>query len=163
MHLRAVRETRIRDDYSWVEEFMEAAWCDHWEAERAAGIAHAIEKDFGSVHEFYLAASALADDRWGSGECELPVYAGRPVYHPSHARPPFVILTPAQAREAADFLTTAPFDALWESTGAKLASPYVGLGETKVKEIFLAHHTSLGSFYRRTASTGHAVIKAFWY
>jgi uncharacterized protein DUF1877 len=93
----------------------------------------------------------------------LPIYGGRPVYHPAHARPPFVILTAAEARDAADFLTTASFDALWEASGAKIASPYLGWDETKVKDIFLGYHADLGAFYRRTASTDHAVIKSFWY
>lgn len=88
MHLRAIRETEVQDSYSWLEEFMEAAWSDRWEAERDAGIAHAIEKDFGPVHEFHTAAATLGDDDPGSWKCELPVYGGRPVYHPSHDQPP---------------------------------------------------------------------------
>ncbi|MFF4231319.1 DUF1877 family protein [Streptomyces sp. NPDC001820] len=163
MHLRAIRETEIQDGYSWLEEFMGPAWYDHWEAERDAGIAHAIEKDFGPVNELYAPVSALTDDRRGSRECDLPIYGGRPVYHPAHARPPFVILTAAETRNAADFLTTASFDALWETARAKITSPYVGWDKTKLKDIFLGYHTSLSSFYRRTASSDHAVIKAFWY
>ncbi|WP_405890129.1 YfbM family protein [Streptomyces sp. NBC_00133] len=163
MHLRAIRETEIQDDYSWLEEFMEAAWSDRWEAERDAGIAHAIEKDFGPVHELHTAAATLVDDDPGSRKCELPVYGGRPVYHPSHDQPPFVLLTAAEVREAADFLTTASFDALWAAAGAKIAAPYRGWDATEVKDLFLGHHESLNSFYRRAASTGHAVIKAFWY
>ncbi|MEU3916747.1 DUF1877 family protein [Streptomyces sp. NPDC029004] len=163
MHLRAIRETEIQDDYSWLGDFMEAAWSDHWEAERDAGIAHAIEKDFGPVHELHLAAAALVDGAVESRECELPVYGGRPVYHPSHDQPPFVLLTAAEVREASDFLTTASFDALWEAAGAKIAAPYRGWDEAEVKDIFLGHHAGLGAFYGRAASTGHAVIKAFWY
>ncbi|MER5459189.1 DUF1877 family protein [Streptomyces sp. NPDC002668] len=163
MHLRATRESEIQDDYSWLEEFMETAWSDRWEAERDAGIAHAIEKDFGLVSELHGAATALVDDGSGSSKCELPVYGGRPVYHPSHGQPPFVLLTAAEVREAADFLATASFDALWAAAGAEIAAPYRGRDEAEVKDIYLGYHAGLGAFYGRAASTGHAVIKAFWY
>ncbi|UKY50764.1 DUF1877 family protein [Streptomyces inhibens] len=161
LHFRAVPEAEIRDDYTWLEEFMCDAW-DDLPAECAAGIADAIEKDFSLVNTLYAAAATLDETENGSGGSEswqLPIFGGRPVYHPDHSQPPLLILTPAETRTAADFLIAAPFDTLWEAAGAKIRAPFGNWDEAEVKAIFVSHHTNLRDFYRQTASAGQAVIK----
>lgn len=85
------------------------------------------------------------------------------MYHATHNQPPFLILRPAQVREAADFLAAASFDDLWKAARAKVLPPFSAFDEAEVKGWFLIHHTDLQGFYTRTAATGHTVVKAFWY
>ncbi|OKK08563.1 hypothetical protein AMK26_06125 [Streptomyces sp. CB03234] len=154
LHFRAVPEGDVRDDLAWLESFMSAAWDDH-PAEYRAGLATSIEKDFGLVDQLYATAGCV--DR------ELPVYGGRPVEYPDGDRPPFLVLPPDQVRSAADFLAGASFEALWETAGDKIRAVFAGWDEAVVKEILLGHHRDLCAFYRRTASAGHAVVKAAWF
>ncbi|MGW3660004.1 DUF1877 family protein [Streptomyces sp. NPDC005151] len=160
MQLRAMPESEIREDWTWLEEFMGAAGdFDRFQAERRAGIAEAVEYHFHALHEVYAAKYA----RQGPHDWELPVFGGSPVYHATYDRPPFLILRPAQVCEAARFLAAASFDDLWEAARPKVLRSFSAFDEAEVKGWFLTHHTDLRAFYSRTASTDNAVVKAFWY
>ncbi|MEU8679168.1 DUF1877 family protein [Streptomyces sp. NPDC048560] len=164
MHLRAVDHAAVRSDHAWLEEFMGAAW--DWDVRRAehdAGVSTSVQKDFGSLHEFYEAAGRLSegpDSRW-----ELPVFGGEIVHHgPADEKPPFVRLAPDATRCAAAFLADFPFDAAWDSAGPALRAAFgPGWAEEDVRGIYAQHHTGLTAFYGRTATAGKAVVKAFWY
>ncbi|GAA3154327.1 DUF1877 family protein [Streptomyces echinatus] len=160
LHLRAVAESEIRDDHTFLAAFMSQAWDNHPE-EYAAGIADSIDKIWDSVNDLYAAAGVLeadADEPW-----TLPVYGGRPVAHsadadPSH--PPLMLLEPPGVSQAADFLGTVSFDELWNVAGAKLGGH--GQDEAQVREQLLDQHRGLQGFYGRAASAGLAVVKAVW-
>ncbi|MFI1652171.1 DUF1877 family protein [Streptomyces sp. NPDC090045] len=163
MHLRAVRESEVRRDYGWLAEFMGAAWdWDVRQAEREAGIAESIEKDFGSVHELYEAAGRLPEGQ--DGAWELPVFGGHIIHHPANEHPPFVHLTPAATQRASAFLTDVSFDAVWQANGPRMCAAFgPGWAEEDVKSSYLHRHAALQAFYDRAATAGKAVVKAFWY
>ncbi|MFI8325504.1 DUF1877 family protein [Streptomyces sp. NPDC085529] len=156
LHFRAVAESEIQDDHSWLAAFMSEAWDDD-EAAYAAGIAYAINKGWHSVHDLYAAAEALPQDSmesWG-----LPIYGGRPVPHSADADPsdpPLMLLEPPGVAQAARFLTTVSFDELWNAVGA-------GIGASdRARQEHLEHHLALREFYALAAAAGHAVVKAVW-
>ncbi|MEU9125315.1 DUF1877 family protein [Streptomyces sp. NPDC048506] len=160
LHLRAVAESEIRDDHTWLAVFMRAAWENHPD-EYAAGIADSIDKVWDAVNDFYAAAAVLeadADELW-----TLPIYGGRPVAHSAEAdpsNPPLMILEPPGVSQAADFLARVSFDELWNVAGAKLCC--YGQDEAQARQEFLDHHGDLLGFYGRAAESGHAVVKAVW-
>ncbi|MGW7365000.1 DUF1877 family protein [Streptomyces sp. NPDC054841] len=164
MHLRAVTESEIHGrDFAWLLDFMGAAWdWDVRHAEHAAGIAESIEKDFATVHELCEAGATLPEG--GDGAWELPVFGGRVVQDPSGNQPPFAVLTAAETRTAAAFLTDVPYETLWGTAGAKIHDSFgPDWDEGEVRDIFAGRHTALRTFYGRTAEAGQAVAKAFWY
>ncbi|MFE7168378.1 DUF1877 family protein [Streptomyces sp. NPDC057616] len=156
LQLRAVAESEIRDDHTWLAAFMLAAWENHPD-EYAAGIADSIDKVFHSVNDLYAAAGVLradADEPW-----TLPIYGGRPVAHGADddlSDPPLMILEPSGVAEAAAFLAAVSFDDLWGEAGAKLDT------WEHARQEFSHHHEDLRDFYGRAASAGHAVVKAVW-
>lgn len=160
MHMRAVAESEIRDDHTWLAAFMREAWENH-PREYAGGIAYSIEKVWGSVDDLYAAADVLdadADKPW-----ELPIHGGRPVAHgvdvdPSD--PPLGILEPPEVSRAAGFLARVSFDELWNVAGAELVWP--GWDEAEVRQEFLDRHRGLQGFYGRAAAAGHAVVRTVW-
>ncbi|QTE00440.1 hypothetical protein S1361_24125 [Streptomyces cyanogenus] len=160
MHLRAVAESGIRDDHTWLAAFMWEAWENH-PAEYAAGIAVSIDKVWHAVNDLYAAAGVLDAD---AGEFwTLPIYGGRPVAHGADADPsdpPLGILEPPGVSQAADFLTSVSFDELWNAAGAKLVRS--GWDEAQAGQRFLGHHRCLQGFYERAATAGHAVVRAVW-
>ncbi|MEU6880938.1 DUF1877 family protein [Streptomyces sp. NPDC046712] len=156
MHLRTMAEHEIRDDHAWLTDVMRAAW-DNLETEYEAGIATAVEKDFGPLNDLYLAGATPAH--------ELPVFGGRIVHDPTTGRPPFAILTPSEVTTAAALLRDADFDTLWDVAGPALTAPYALFDdpEAAAKATYLAHHTALRAFYARAADAQQSVVKAFWY
>ncbi|CAL9666994.1 DUF1877 family protein [Streptomyces sp. Tu 3180] len=156
LHFRAVSESGIRDDHTWLAAFMSEAW-ENDEAEYAAGIAHSINKSWNAVNDLYAAADALctdADEPW-----TLPIYGGRPVPHGTDADPsdpPLMLLEPSGVSRAARFLTAVPFDDLWNVVDVR----FTALGRTRQEH--LEHHRGLQEFYGQAASAGHAVVKAVW-
>ncbi|MDQ1008793.1 hypothetical protein QFZ82_003278 [Streptomyces sp. V4I23] len=164
MHLRAAEESAVQGrDFAWLLDFMGAAWdWDVHQAEYAAGLATSVEKDFGTVHDLCQAGADLPAG--AGGAWDLPVYGGHVVHDPSDGQPPFALLTAAETRTAAAFLTDVPFEALWESAGPKIhASLGPGREEGEARGIYAGHHTDLRAFYGRAAGAGQAVVKAFWY
>ncbi|MER6922164.1 DUF1877 family protein [Streptomyces spiralis] len=160
MHMRAVAESEIRDDHTWLAAFMWEAWENH-PAEYAAGIATSIDKVWDSVNDLYAVADGLDADAgrlW-----TLPIYGGRPVAHSADAdpsNPPMGILEPSGVSQAAGFLASVSFDELWNVASAKLI--WSGEDEAQVRREFLDHHRDLQGFYGRAAAAGHAVIRAVW-
>ncbi|MGW0465706.1 hypothetical protein ACWDX6_10590 [Streptomyces sp. NPDC003027] len=91
--LRAMPESEIREDRAW-EEFTGAAGeSDRFQAVREAGIAAAVEHHFPALHTVYTTAYTPEDARTRA----LPVSGGAPVHHPTHDRPPFLILRPTRS------------------------------------------------------------------
>ncbi|MFB7591364.1 DUF1877 family protein [Streptomyces sp. NPDC056169] len=156
LHFRAVAESEIRDDHTWLAAFMSEAW-EKSDDEYAVGIAHSICKSWGAVNDLFAAADALcadAEESWN-----LPIYGGRPVPHSADADPsdpPLMLLEPAGVSQAARFLTTVSFDELWNVVGVRF-SAFGG-----ARQEYLEHHRDLKEFYGRAASAGHAVVKAVW-
>ncbi|MET9448953.1 DUF1877 family protein [Streptomyces cinerochromogenes] len=156
LHFRAVVESEIRDDHTWLAAFMSKAWEDRVD-EYAAGVACSINKGWGSVNDFYAAADSLDTDADESPI--LPIYGGRPVPHSADADPsdpPLMLLEPPGVSQAAQFLAAVSFDELWNVVGARFSA----LGWTRQE--LLDHHRNLRGFYERAASAGHAVVKAVW-
>ncbi|MFF0295259.1 DUF1877 family protein [Kitasatospora sp. NPDC004614] len=155
LHLRAVPPADVRPDGAWLEAFMWASWADHHN-ECTAGIADSIEKDFGRVNQLYTGTPDGPED--AADPSGLPIYGGELVFHGDG--PPFVILRPDRVREAALFLRTADFDALWTASGTALQD----CGDLALdRENYLSHHHGLATFYRTAARSGNAVVKAFWF
>lgn len=156
LHFRAVAESEIRDDHTWLAAFMSEAWENDVD-EYAAGIAHSINKGWDAVNDLYAVADALytdADEPW-----TLPIYGGRPVPHSTDAdpsSPPLMLLEPPGVSQAARFLTTVSFDELWNAVAARFSA----LGCTRQEH--LEHHRDLQEFYGQAASAGQAVVKAAW-
>lgn len=160
MHLRAVAESAIRDDHTWLAAFMSEAWDNHPD-EYGAGIAVSIDKVWHAVNDLYAAADVLDAD--AAQPWELPIYGGRPVAHSADADPsdpPLGILEPPGVSQAAGFLARVPFDGLWNVAGAGLVRS--GGDEEQVRQEFLDHHRRLQGFYGRAAASGHAVVRAVW-
>ncbi|MFG2279520.1 DUF1877 family protein [Streptomyces asoensis] len=160
LHMRAVAESEIRDDHTWLAAFMYEAWENH-PAEYAAGIAESIDKVFSSVNDLYAAAEALDPE---AGEVSLlPIYGGRPAAHGAGADPsdpPLMILEPFEVSRAARFLTSVSFDQLWKIAGARLGGR--GQGGEEIRQELLDHHRDLEEFYGRAAAAGHAVVRVVW-
>ncbi|MFD8549496.1 DUF1877 family protein [Streptomyces sp. NPDC059649] len=160
MHMRAVAESEIRDDHTWLAAFMSEAWDNHPD-EYAAGIAASIDKVWGAVNDLYAAAEVLDADV--AKPWQLPIYGGRPVAHSADAdpsNPPLGILEPSEVSQAAGFLARVSFDELWNVAGAKLVWP--GSDEAQVRQEFLDHHQHLQAFYGQAATAGHAVVRVVW-
>ncbi|MFG3115615.1 DUF1877 family protein [Streptomyces sp. NPDC048197] len=182
LHLRAVAESEIRDDHTWLAEFMWKAWENHPD-EYAAGIADSINKVWSSVDAVYAAAEVLEADADAEAEADadagtdagtdigadadkpwtLPIYGGRPVAHSVDAdpsNPPMMFLEPPGVSQAAHFLASVSFDELWNVAGPKLVGR--GWDEAQARQEFLDHHRSLQGFYARAAAAGHGVVKVVW-
>lgn len=156
LHFRAVAESEIRDDHTWLAAFMSETW-ENVIDEYAAGIAHSINKGWDSVNGLYAAADALSTD--ADAPWELPIYGGHPVPHSADADPsdpPMMLLEPPGVSQAARFLSTVSFDELWNVVGARFSA----LGWTRQE--LLDHHRDLQGFYGRAASAGRAVVKVVW-
>ncbi len=160
MHMRAVAESEIRDDHTWLAAFMWQAW-ENQPAEYVAGIAVSIDKAWGAVNDLYAAADVLDAD---AGELwTLPIYGGRPVAHGADAdpsNPPLGILEPPGVSQAAGFLASVSFDELWNVASAERV--WSGRDEAQVRREFLDYHRRLQGFYGRAATAGHTVVRAVW-
>ncbi|MGW5423701.1 DUF1877 family protein [Streptomyces sp. NPDC003943] len=158
LHFRAAAETEIRDDYPWLVDFMGRAW-EAIEAEYAAGVADAIEKDFGRLHELY--------ERTGHPDAFLPVFGGGPpAATPTDVapHPPLMLMPPSEVAGAAAFLTGLAWDDFWSREGERVRASFgPGWDLAEVHDIFRSHHQSLRRFYERAAAAGHTVVKAGWF
>ncbi|MEU0405954.1 DUF1877 family protein [Streptomyces sp. NPDC006197] len=160
LHFRAVAESEIRDDHTWLTAYLSEAW-DDFEDEHAAGVADAISKSWSSVNDLYAGAAAVGTD--ADGPWTLPIYGGRPVAHSTDADvsdPPMIFMDPPEVSRAAEFLATVSFDELWDAVGTKLG--FRGPDEALFRQEYLERHESLRRFYARAASSGHAVVKVVW-
>ncbi len=70
------------------------------------------------------------------------------------------MLTAAQARRVAGFLSAADFDALWGFARDELLPRYGGVtAEPETWGAFAAAHQELRAFYAHAAESGDAVVK----
>ncbi|MFE0509715.1 DUF1877 family protein [Streptomyces sp. NPDC058964] len=156
LRLRAVPPPALRNSATWIERM--------FEEEPAAARLRAGRHGEEALGERYLdqeriyrgAARHRAEDR---PQAQV-VLGGRPVFRPDRRKPPFLVLTAAQARRVAGFLATADFDALWAFARDELLPRYGGVtAEPRVWGTFAAAHRELSAFYARTAERGDAVVK----
>ncbi|MGW8761021.1 DUF1877 family protein [Streptomyces sp. NPDC055815] len=74
--------------------------------------------------------------------------------------PPMMLLDPPGVSQAADFLASVSFDALWKGAGARFGGH--GEHDALVRQEYLRHHEVLLAFYRQAAAAGQAVVKVVW-
>ncbi|MEU6771766.1 DUF1877 family protein [Streptomyces sp. NPDC046759] len=156
LHLRAIPSPALRNSAAWLERQFE----DDVEAHRGRSGRHCEEvldeRYADQAHIYAGACRPHAEDR---PQAQV-VLGGRPVRRPDPDQPPFLVLTAAQARRVAVFLTTADFDTLWFLARGALLPRYGGLsGEPEARRAFAAGHRELTAFYVRTAECGEAVVK----
>ncbi|MFE9447186.1 DUF1877 domain-containing protein [Streptomyces sp. NPDC006739] len=154
-HLRAVRPTELRDDVRSLERLFR----DDRDTVRGRVRRHReeiLDRRY-LDHELLYAGSPPypAED----GPRADVILGGRPVFH-SGPRPPFLLLTAAEAERVAGFLGTADFAALWHLARADLLPRYGGAGaEPRTRGTFAAAHRDLRTFYATAAEHGDAVVK----
>ena len=156
LRLRAVPPPALRNSATWLERLFD----DDSESVRRRVARHreeVLDKRYLDQERIYAgAAPRCAEDRAQS----QVVLGGRPVFRPGPDKPPFLVLTAAQARRVAGFLTTADFDALWDFARDELLPRYGGVAaESETWGAFAAGHRELTAFYAQTAECGDAVVK----
>lgn len=144
-HLRAVPPSALRNSATWLRKLFE----DDWDAVRERidrRREEMLDKRY-LDHELLYAGANV-------------VLGGGPVLHPDPAKPPFLLLTAAQAAKVAAFLTSTDFDTLWRPAREELVSRYGGAeAEPETRCVFAAAHRDLTAFYEQTAHYGDAVVK----
>ncbi|WP_405880841.1 YfbM family protein [Streptomyces sp. NBC_01136] len=156
LRLRAVPPPALRNSATWLERLFE----DDSETVRHGVGRHREEvlgKRYLDQERIYVGAPPhRAEDR---PQTQV-VLGGRPVFRPDRHKPPFLVLTAAQARRVARFLTMADFDALWVFARDELVPRYGGAtAEPRTWGAFAAAHQELRAFYAQTAECGDAVVK----
>ncbi|MER6129111.1 DUF1877 family protein [Streptomyces sp. NPDC001795] len=155
-HLRAVPPPALRNSVNWLERLFE----DDWEAVRRRVGRHreeVLDKRYLDQELLYAGAPPHRTEAEPKSQVVL---GGRPVFHPDRHRPPFLVLTAAQAHRVARFLTMADFDALWIFARDELLPRYGGVtAEPETRGAFAAAHRELTAFYAQTAEYGEAVVK----
>ncbi|QTD99834.1 DUF1877 family protein [Streptomyces cyanogenus] len=151
LRLRAVPPPALRNSATWLERLFEN------EADASRHREEVLDKRYPDQERIYAGAPAQgAGDRPQS----QVVLGGRPLFRPDRHKPPFLVLTAAQARRVAEFLTTADFDALWAFARDELLPRYGGpAAERETWSAFAAAHQELRAFYAQTAESGDAVVK----
>ncbi|MFJ3305889.1 DUF1877 family protein [Streptomyces sp. NPDC086549] len=156
LRLRAVPPPALRNSATWLERLFE----DDSEAVRhRVGPHHEEVLDDRYLDQERIYAGARPHRAEGRPQAQV-VLGGRPVFRPDRRKPPFLVLTAAQARRVAGFLATADFDALWAFARDELLPRYGGVtAEPRTWGAFAAAHQELREFYARTADHGDAVVK----
>ncbi|MEV7386462.1 DUF1877 family protein [Streptomyces sp. NPDC091215] len=145
LRLRAVPAPALRNSPTWLERL--------------------FESDSETVrHRRYLDQERIYAGACPLGSTTRPetqvLLGGRPVVRPDRHKPPLLVLTAAQARQVAGFLTAADFDALWDLARDTLMPRYGGTpAEPETWGEFAAAHQELRTFYAQTAESGDAVVK----
>ncbi|MCM1972616.1 MULTISPECIES: DUF1877 family protein [unclassified Streptomyces] len=155
-HLRAVPPSALRNSASWFRRLFD----DDWDTVRDRIGRHREEVlDRGYLHHELLYAG-VPPYRAQEGPCTHVVLGGRPIGHPDPSRPPFLLLTAAQAGRVAEYLEDTDFADLWERAREEVMRPY-GMPELErdVRGAFAAAHRDLRAFYTQTAHYGDAVVK----
>ncbi|MER5471054.1 DUF1877 family protein [Streptomyces sp. NPDC002685] len=156
LRLRAVPPPALRNSTTWLERLFE----DDSETVWHRVVRHreeALDKRYLDQQRIYAAAPPRrAEDR---PQAQV-VLGGRPVFRADRHKPPFLVLTAAQARGVARFLAMADFDALWDFARAQLLPHYGGeTAEPETWHAFATAHQELRAFYAQTAECGDAVVK----
>ncbi|MEU9452643.1 DUF1877 family protein [Streptomyces sp. NPDC048277] len=146
LRLRAVPAPALRNSPSWLERLFESG------SETTVRHRRYLDQE-----RIYAAASPHGP---GNHPENQVVLGGRPVFRADRHKPPLLVLTAAQARQVAGFLTAADFDALWDLTRDTLMPRYGGTpAEPETWGAFAAAHQELRTFYAQTAESGDAVVK----
>lgn len=156
LRLRAVPAPALRNSATWLERLFE----DDSETVRHRVARHrerVLDRRYPDQERIYAGAAP-------HGAADRPqtqvVLGGRPVFRADPRKPPFMVLTAAQARRVARFLTMADFDALWLFARDELLPRYGGVtAEPETWHAFAAAHQELRAFYAQTAEHGDAVVK----
>ncbi|MEU6589747.1 DUF1877 family protein [Streptomyces sp. NPDC046881] len=152
LRLLAVPPPALRNSATWLERLFgdEADAFRHRE--------EVLDKHYLDQERIYAGTPA---QRAGDRPRSQVVLGGRPLFRPDRHKPPFLVLTAAQARGVAEFLTTADFCALWACARDELLSRHGGpAAEPETRGAFAAVHQELRAFYAQTAASGDAVVKA---
>ncbi|MCH0563906.1 MULTISPECIES: DUF1877 family protein [unclassified Streptomyces] len=154
-HLRAVPPSALRNSTTWMQRLFE----DDWETVRERIGRHREEMLDGRYLDHALLYAGPGRRRGDFPGAQV-VLGGRPLPHPAPGRPPFRVLTAAQAQRVASFLAAADFDALWHPARAALLPRYGGSdAEPWTRGVFASAHRDLRAFYEQTALSGDAVVK----
>ncbi|MEU5532089.1 DUF1877 family protein [Streptomyces sp. NPDC020362] len=156
LRMRAVPPPALRNSVTWLERQFEGGV----EAVRHPGGRHreeALDERYLDQERIYAGAPPhSAQDR---PQAQV-VLGGRPVFRPGRHEPQLLVLTAAQARRVAGFLSAADFDALWGFARDELLPRYGGVtAEPETWGAFAAAHQELRAFYAHAAESGDAVVK----
>ncbi|MFI1165073.1 DUF1877 family protein [Streptomyces sp. NPDC020801] len=156
LHLRAVPPPALRNSAAWLERLFE----DDSETVRHRAGRHREEVlDRRYLDQERIYAGACPDRAEDRPQTQV-VLGGRPVFRADPHKPPFLVLTAAQARRVARFLAIADFDALWDFARDELLPRYGGVtAEPETWHAFASAHRELRAFYAQTAECGDAVVK----
>ncbi|ANP48368.1 hypothetical protein J2Z21_005969 [Streptomyces griseochromogenes] len=156
LRMRAVPAPALRNSATWLERQFE----DDVKAVRHSCGRHREEVlDERYLDQERIYAGALPHGAGGEPRAQV-VLGGRPVCRTGRAGPRLLVLTAAQARRVAGFLSAADFDALWDFARGELLPRYGGVSaEPETWGAFAAAHRELRAFYARTAESGDAVVK----
>ncbi|MGW3208948.1 DUF1877 family protein [Streptomyces sp. NPDC001135] len=156
LRLRAVPPPALRNSTTWLERQFE----EGLEAVRHPGDRHRGELlDERYLDQERIYAGALPHRSEDRPQAQV-VLGGRPVFRPDRHEPRLLVLTAAQARRVAGFLSTADFDTLWVFAREALLPRYGGAtAEPETRAAFAATHNGLRAFYTQTAQYGDAVVK----
>ncbi|MEU2930050.1 DUF1877 family protein [Streptomyces sp. NPDC007251] len=151
LRLRAVPPPALRNSATWLERQFE---------EGGEGVRHREE----ALDERYLDQERLYAGAHPQRAENRPrtqvVLGGRPVFRRDRHRPRLLVLTSAQARRVAGFLSAADFETLWDAVREDLLPRYGGApAEPETWAAFAVAHQELRAFYAQTAACGDAVVK----
>ncbi|GGL75984.1 hypothetical protein GCM10010129_19540 [Streptomyces fumigatiscleroticus] len=146
----------LRNSANWLQRLFQ----DDWDTVRDRIGRHREEVLDESYFCHELLYTGMPPHHAPDGPPAQVVLGGRPVRAPDPARPPFLLLTAAQAAQVAGYLLTADFDALWRRARPDLLPGYGGSeAEPETRGVFEGTHRDLTAFYRQTAEYGDAVVK----
>ena len=156
LRLRAVPPPALRNSATWLERLFDS----DVETVRHRTVRHreeVLDKRYLDQERIYAGAPPQVP---GDPSRAQVVLGGRPVSRTARHKPPLLVLTAAQARRVAGFLTEADFDALWDFARGELLPRYGGAAaESATWGAFSAAHEELRTFYATTAACGEAVVK----
>ncbi|MER7691784.1 DUF1877 family protein [Streptomyces sp. NPDC097610] len=156
LRLRAVPPPALRNSTTWLERLFDddSETVGHRVGRHREG---ALGKRYLDQERIYAGAPAHPAEGRPQGQVVL---GGRRVFRTDRHKPPFLVLTAAQARRVARFLAMADFDALWDFARDELLPRYGGVAaEPEAWCAFAAAHQELRAFYAQTAECGDAVVK----
>ncbi|MFI1567011.1 DUF1877 family protein [Streptomyces sp. NPDC020490] len=155
-HLRAVPPPALRNSAAWMRRLFE----DDWDTVRERIGRHREEVLDGTYLDHDLLYAGAPPHHAPGGPRADVVLGGRPLPQPGTGRPPFLLLTAAQAARVATFLRSADFEGLWQLARDALLPAHGGpAAEEELHAVLAVAHRDLTAFYGRTARHGDAVVK----
>ncbi|MFD8373497.1 DUF1877 family protein [Streptomyces sp. NPDC059688] len=156
LRLRAVPPSALRNSETWLKrQFHDDARTAPYRPGRHGE--EVLDERYADQERLYTGAlPCRAEDRRQAHV----VLGGRPVLCSGRRTPQLLVLTAAQVRNVAGFLSVADFDALWVFARNDLLSHYGGMAaENETRDAFAAAHQRLRAFYTQAAEHGDAVVK----